>query len=179
MKRYLLLASVAGCLMSTNAMAGSIATDGQSAVVNVKARIVSADTISSVQDIDFGTIAVVGDYWHESDNRPIATISTAGSVTTSDADIIIRSSTPSQNGAVTFSSEAHNVSIVCAGDESLDATESTRCGCAGGSGLCFGKVTTETDGKTIKLGATAYTESQAFTVYGDIDRPAFRVTLQY
>ena len=59
MKKYLLLASVAGCLMCAgNAMAGTIADDGQSATINISAKIVGVDLITAVQDMNFGTLYV-------------------------------------------------------------------------------------------------------------------------
>ena len=64
MKKYLLLASVAGCLMASNAMAISDpitvnSTDDLSAVVNISAKLAKA-MIWRYNDVNFGNIVLSG-----------------------------------------------------------------------------------------------------------------------
>ena len=78
MKKYLLLATVAGCLLTSNAMA-----DGQDITIKAKVDIRRACTISEVTDIDYGSVtlkslASVGSL----------TMAKDGAITTSSTDII-------------------------------------------------------------------------------------------
>ena len=78
MKKYFLLASVAGCLMTANAWAGTIATGGASATINVKANLKPTGTITSVADMDFGDILVTQDTTQDVCTGDIATLGTDG-----------------------------------------------------------------------------------------------------
>ena len=78
MKRYLLLASVAGCLLSAgNAWAGTPATDGQSATIGVSVGMEAVDFISAAPDINFGTLLTDGN----GEEEDLVRMSTDGTMT--------------------------------------------------------------------------------------------------
>ena len=61
MKRYLLLASVAGCLLNAgNAMADYSTVDGDTATIAAKVTISGTCRFDYPQDINFGTVVVAG-----------------------------------------------------------------------------------------------------------------------
>ena len=60
MKKYLLLASVAGCLMASNAMA-DVADDAQSATLTASVTLKSAHVLGGTTAINFGTLMLKRD----------------------------------------------------------------------------------------------------------------------
>ena len=77
MKKYLLLATVAGCLLTSNAMA-----DGQDITIKAKVNIKRACTIHEVTDIDYGSVTLT------SDGEGSLTMDKDGAITTSSTDIL-------------------------------------------------------------------------------------------
>ncbi|MBP5352886.1 MAG: hypothetical protein J6Y91_03885 [Alphaproteobacteria bacterium] len=186
MRKYLLLASVAGCLMSAgSAMAGTIDTEhgSQSAVLNVKMNLVQSDTIASVQDMDFGTLAISGEETDFSYGDELATISTAGVVTSSNEHVIISSTAAAAAGAVTFTNSIHDVKVVCTQQPSIDLLEGGSCDLAATSGLMLSNLTMSTDGKTRKFGAKLYTYNPEDMISkvgtGNLSYPGITVTISY
>lgn len=75
MKRYLLLASVAGCLLASNAMADDpITADGQSATINIDATLQEAALITGVTDINLGTIVETRAYHQSGKNQNVVVV---------------------------------------------------------------------------------------------------------
>ena len=79
MKKYLLLATTA-MLFAGNAMAGTVAGDGQSAEMNIKAIITQKITITNVDDMNFGKV-VLGDLDGDGGYTKLVTLGTDGTLT--------------------------------------------------------------------------------------------------
>ena len=181
MKKYLLLASTA-LLFSTNVWADP-APDGQSATLTANAELVPADTIESVQNMNFGKIAIKGieDGWKVIDKDVLVAIMTPGGVVTSQhADFITSSATAPQQGKVIFTNSAHNISISCTTAEgSVDPSNGGSCRMSNASGLALRNVTMATEGKTINLGGSLYTEDAGIDMSETHLSTTLTVTLKY
>lgn len=115
MRKYLLLASVAGCLLSAgNAMADTseVAADGKSARMDVYATLKVAPSITDVTDMKFGTIYVKGSV---AEGEKVASLSTAGKITVYNSGLS-SSGTPAA-GTFTVDSAGPNFSVTCGKEE--------------------------------------------------------------
>ena len=179
MRKYLLLASVAGCLMANNAMAGSPSEDGQSIVVGAKAELVTMSTITSATDMDFGVLAI--DSSDDSSSvKKIATLSTAGIVTRDDTDYVISTGGTPAVTLVNITGTHHtDIEIECISDGGLGGY----CALDNGSGLWVKDFTVDkTNPNQYKVGASLYAlpmDTKEFYNAVDYNPTAFRVTLKY
>ena len=87
MKKYLLLATTA-MLFAGNAMAGTVAGDGQSAEMNIKAIITTKITITNIDDMNFGKV-VMPSLPGGDGNTKLVTLGTDGSLTPEGDAIVI------------------------------------------------------------------------------------------
>ena len=158
MKKYFLLATVAGCFMASNAVAGTdtIAEGGKSANIKLKVDFSLADTITDVTHMDFGNIVVLNDEFAEHD--VIATLTPAGVVTVGDdTKLYAHTSRTPAAGSFTVSgiADIDNIEFACADNLSSvytpnSETDVTSCFLPGSSGLTFEKLTGENGSKLMK-----------------------------
>ena len=176
MRKYLLLATVAGCMASTCAFAGgSIATNKQSAVINVKANIQIATEVTSLQDMNFGTLYVLS-----GTTGDLAYLGTDGTVETENSGVVATKGSPAA-GSISLTS-AYPATVTCA-----DGTGAPLSGdaCSLGNNLVLKNLRLQGIGgctygicKEYKIGGML-SATEAVTQARNIDAPGIKVELQY
>ena len=87
MRKYLLLASVSGCLISANAMAAT--PSGRTAEINAHAEMIPAIVITGAQDISFGTLVYDNQHAPQSMTK-IASLDGNSHVSIEDSNFIVQ-----------------------------------------------------------------------------------------
>ena len=175
MRKYLLLATVAGCMASTCAFAGgSIATNKQSAVINVKANIQIADELKNLQDMNFGTLYVLS-----GTTGDLAVLTVEGDIYTENSGVVATKGSPTAGSIDSnsqFLMDGVNVVVTCAngtGDPTSGAS------CSLGNGLALKNVETFGGyGSAMMFGGTL-TATEAVTQAKNIDVPGIKVERRY
>ena len=176
MKKYLLLATTA-MFMAGNAMAGSIATDGQSATIGVTAKLEILATIMSVSDMDFKTMTSDNEYI----SGDLVRMDTEGIITKISGDITSFSDTGTR-GEIGVANETlvSGVDITCAATEAdISANTDTKCYLDENDKMYIKKVTVSSlSSGSYRFGATLGLEENGGPQ--DIQGvEAIKVTLQY
>ena len=177
MKRYLLLATTA-MFMAGNAMAGSIAPDGQSATIGVSVGMTAVDFISGATDIDFGTLLTDGN----GEEEDLVRMSTDGTMTKLGSHLLYVPATGTA-GTLTLSSYGRSTgfAIECAfNGADISASSNNQCPLEGASasGFSIKKVTIAGSDGSYTLGATLHQSSD--TIIEKTNFPGvIRVVLQY
>ena len=178
MKKYLLLASVAGCLLSANAMAASVDPSGHSATLNVQVNIANGTIIGEAGDLEFGTL-IYDNFEYETETA-LATLGIDGEVTSKSEHITIGDS---ENNAGYINAGAGDMvvtSITCANDGPTTA------GCViasnlGGDSLTLKDVTSDCFGANVSgcsIGGTLYGNGE-MDHFGAINAAALKVNIAY
>lgn len=176
MKKYLLLASVAGCLMAGNAMAGSF--DDSNATINVKANILTGCVFTNVSDMDFKDIML-----QPGDGNEAELVMTAAGVVSSSSENVISFTEDATAGSFTVSCPAGlsaTANVGCAEGEGYDE----------GSGVCSWKIGGKSVSFTPGMSSDEITGTATKTFGGTlkivdnigvvtIDEPIIEVTLSY
>ena len=173
MRKYLLLATVAGCMVSTCAFAGgSIATNKQSAIINVKANIKIATELRNLQDMDFGTLYVLS-----GTTGDLVSLSTAGEVSIINAGVVAKKGTPKVGSINSTSDGLWERQVTCA-----DGTGAPLSGdsCSLGNGLELKNVVASGGGygDPLILAGTLKATS-AITQAKNVDAAGLKVEIQY
>ena len=176
MRKYLLLATVAGCMVSTCAFAGgSIATDKQSAVINVKANIKIADELKNLQDMNFGTLYVLS-----GTTGDLVSIDTTGVVTTISSGVVATRGT-ALPGAIEKNQDAY-YDVTCADGTGDPIWEGDSCSL--GNGLVLKNVIQNClvsagySCKSMVFGGTL-SATEAVTQAKNVDAPGIKVEMRY
>ena len=175
MRKYLLLATAAGCMVSTCAFAGgSIATNKQSAVINVKADIQIANELKSLQDMNFGTLYILS-----GTTGDLASLSAEdGSIYVMNPGVVATRGTP-MVGSIDANNNKNmqlaNAHITCA-----DGTGDPRNGsCSLGNGLALKNLDVWGGYMEPMSFGGVLTATEAITQAKNIDAAGIRVELQY
>lgn len=178
MRRYLLLASVAGCLIANNAMAGTVDPDGQSATIGVGVGMQIVDVISKATDIDFGTLLAT-----TSRGGDLVRLDNDGNITKLSENLAGAPATGTA-GTLTLSSDIWHTGfgIECAWDgKDISASTDNFCPLAGesASGFYVKKVTISGSEGSYTIGATLGSDDGTGTSDHAISPGVIRVVLQY
>ena len=176
MRKYLLLATVAGCMFSENAMAGgSISANQQNATVNVRATIRKASQIQNLQDMDFGTLYIANDTTGD-----LVSMSTAGEVTVKNDAVVAATGEPA-SGYIGFSAYTTVGYTVTCANGTGDPTNGDSCSL--GNGLVLKNVVVDVHlgylAETLTFGGTLAATSGYRASNINLDAPGIRVELQY
>ena len=173
MKKSVLLATIANCLLGANAIAGgSIATDKQSATINVHANIRIADELKSLQDMNFGTLHIVS-----GTSGDLVSIDTSGARTVKNDGVVHVSGKP-QAAFVTDGTgniQDKSLSITCANGISNSVTNNT---CDLGDGLSLKDIKYLSKSGKHWLGGTL-TATKAIKENKRIDATEIKITFIY
>lgn len=178
MRKYLLLATTA-MLFAGNAMAGSIADNGESAILNVKVNVQGSCMITEAEDFDFGNVWLTPD---ASDAR--LSMTTAGAIT--------KAANPEYIAKFDSTGTAGSFKIKC--PDGLSATWQADCVDGyGSSGNCYlslesqgagqlsidnqGGTTSEGADETISIPSTLSLSKGA--IGKNFETPAVKVTISY
>ena len=99
MKKYLLLASVAGCLLSANAMAATYS--GNTATIIAKASLQKMVNITDAEDMNFGTLVVNSAHKPTSITK-IASIDSSSAVTRENTNYVVATEGTPYHGGFMF-----------------------------------------------------------------------------
>ena len=181
MKKYFLLAGTA-LLISGQAWAGSIATDKQSATVNLKATLRSVDSkILTVTDIDFGTLVFDG-------TDATFTMDNAGNITATGASVLSSPATGTPGHVeVSYSGGYPDLSVSCAdAEQSSHDVQTTGCSFEfGTSGIAIFKTDRTTlstrgfSGHAYFGGSIKITDMPESMGTYSVNEPIIKLTLSY
>jgi hypothetical protein len=119
MKKYLLLASVAGCLMASNVMAGTPSGDGQSATIGVGVTFWGPSSITGATDLNFGTLVSKTASFELSSNTKLATIANSVVTLNDTTHFLAKTGTPA-SAVITMDNSSFtssNLDVSCVGEE--------------------------------------------------------------
>ena len=172
MRKYLLLATVAGCMFSFGAKAGSIATNKQSAIINVYANVQLAAEITSIQDMNFGTISVLS-----GTTGDLVSMSTEGNREAISSGVVGISGDSTPGGMDDNAGGVNYLTITCA-DGTGDPTASDVCDL--GNGLALKNVVSTGGGGSgyYRFGGTL-TATSAITEPKTINAAGIKVSIDY
>ena len=183
MKRYLLLASVAGCLLNaSNAWAASIDDNKHGATINVKAEVSQSAFIYSASDLDFGSYILSGNWMGF---RDVATMDADGTISQTSAIIHPTTGTPGEVKISDPASGGFDYTITCLNSE-VDPRESNN-GCVSTDGNF--RISSVTTGDSCSTEGDEYPYTSCFSIGATLEvgaegieslnEPMLRVTLSY